>query len=324
MSKFIGRKTEVGIGKESPRGTRVEPAYWIGKNSLTFDDKVTLTKSGESIGSIASQTTGFITEAFADGTLEAEVRDKTFGLILLATLGAESSANIETTAYRHTYTLLNTNQHPSLTIGYKDDIGSIAYGKAMVSGLTLNVTMEDIVNFSVNFTARQGDTIGAYTPSYGAENKFTKKHFSFYVDDTLTGLDTATQVDLKEFTLNIEKPIIMDRKLGTIEPEDILNSSFSITGTIVLNYENRTFKNYALNGDVKAVRIDLTNTDRTIGAATNPRFRMDLGKVIFEEWDADKSLDDIVSQTLNFTAYANNSGALWNSCILENEVNADY
>lgn len=318
MSKFIGRKTEVGIGKESPRGTRVTPTYWIGKNSLSFDDKVILTKSGESIGSIASQTTGFITEAWAEGSLEAEVRDKSFGLILLATLGQVSSGLLETTAYKHTFSLLNNNQHPSLTIGYKDDIGSIAYAMAMVKALKLNVTMEDIVNFSVDFMSRQGDTTSAYTPSYGSENKFTKKHFSFYVDNTVEGLATATQVDLKEFSLSIEKPIIMDRKLGTIEPEDLLNSSFSITGTIVLNYEDRTFKNYALNGNVKAVRIDLTNTDHVIGAVSCSQFRLDLSKVIFEEWDADKSLDDIVSQTLNFTAYVKNDGTIWNDCFLQN------
>jgi len=64
----------------------------------------------------------------------------------------------------------------------------------------------------------------------------------------------------------------------------------------------------------------LTNNDRTIGT-TNPSFRMDFKKIIFEEWEADKALDGIVNQSLNFTAYWDMATSkVFDDCYLINEA----
>ena len=319
MSKFIGRLTQVGIGKESPRGTAVEPTYWLEKTGLRFNDKANLVKSPGSVGNIAAVTTGFITEQWAEGELEGEIRDKSFGLILLSALGTTSPSAFNG-AYKHTFTLQNDNQHDSLSLAYKDPDDNLMFRRAMLGNLSINVRMDEVVSFVASFMSHKSEGWTSYTPSYVAENKFTKKHLTFKVASSAAGLTAASATSLKELTLRIEKPLIRDSILGSLEPEDIFNASFSISGTIVLNLDDKTFKNYALDGNVKAVRIDLVNTDRTIGT-TNPAFRIDLPKVIFEGWDQDNSLDDIVSQTLEFTAYFDiTNSRLWSSCYLVNEV----
>jgi len=324
MSKFIGRLTEIGIAKESTRGTfGGSITYWLPKTSFTFDNKANIVKSAESVGNIAAVTTGFITEQWAEGEIEAEVRDKSFGLILLAALGSESSSSYNG-AYKHTYTLQNDNVHPSLSIAYKDPDDSLLFKRAMLNSLTINVRLDEIVSFVANFMAHASEDHTTWSPSYIAENKFIAKHLVFKVANSTAGLGAASETRLKELTLTIEKSLVRDNVLGSLEPKDILNTSFSITGTIVLNLEDKNFRDYALNGNVKAVRIELVNTDRTIGT-TNPAFRIDLPKVIFEEWEADRSLDDIVSQTLNFTAYYDiTNSRIWSDCYLVNEVSGSY
>ncbi len=321
MSKFIGRLTEIGFAKESTRG--IFPGsitYWLPKLGFTFDNKANLVKSGESAGSIAAETTGYITEVWGEGEIEAEIRDKSFGLILLATFGSVSSTSYNG-AYKHTFSLSgNSNQHQSLSIAYKDPDYTQIFRRGMLDKLTIRVALDEIISFVAGFQSHQGENWTSLTPSYVSENKFIAKHLNFYVADSIAGLDEASKTALKELELTIEKNVIRDKKLGSLEPSDILNTTFRITGKIVLNQEDQTFRNYALNGRVKAVRIDLTNNDRTIGA-TNPSFRIDFKKVIFEEWEADKSLNDIVSQSLNFTAYYDlATSKVFDDCYLVNEV----
>ena len=319
MSKFIGRLTQIGLGKEATRGTAVAPTYWLEKTGLTFNNKSTLVKSPGSVGNIASVTTGHVTEQWAEGDIEGEVTDKSFGLILLATFGTLSSGAFNS-VYKHTYSLQNDNQHDSLSIAYKDLDNSYLFRRGMLSSLTMNVRMDEVVSFSANFMAHVSEGWSTFTPSYVAQNRFTKKHLSFKIASSQAGLDGATATSIKELTLTIEKPLVRDSVLGSLEPEDILNTSFKITGTVILNMASNTLRSNAIDGTIKAVRIDLVNSDRTIGT-TNPAFRIDMGKVIFEEWEQVNNLDDIVSQTLTFEAYLDiTNSRLFSDCYLVNEV----
>jgi hypothetical protein len=321
MSKYIGRLTEIGFAKESSRGTfGGSITYWLPKLGFSFDNKANLVKSGESMGSIASETSGYITELWGEGEVEAEIRDKSFGLLLYALFGAVNSAD-ESGARKHTFTLdSDSNQHPSLSIAYKDPDNTQIFRRGMIDKLTIKVALDEIVSFIVGFQSHTSEGWTALTPAYVAENKFIAKHLSFYVADSIAGLAGASETAIRELELTIEKNVIRDKKLGSLESADILNTNFRITGRVVLNQENFTFRNYALNGNVKAVRINLTNNDRTIGT-TNPTLRIDFKKVIFEEWEADKSLEGIVNQSLNFTAYWDTATSkVFDDCYLINEV----
>lgn len=319
MSKFIGRLTQIGIAKEATRGTAVTPSYWLEKTGLTFNNKSNLVKSPGSVGNIAAVTTGHVVEQWAEGDIEGEMTDKSFGLILLATFGTISSG-VSSGAYKHTFSLQNDNQHDSLSLAYKDIDNSYMFRRAMLGSLTMNFRMDEVVSFTANFMSHVSEGWSTFTPSYVAQNRFTKKHLTFKIADSQAGLDGATATSIRELTLMVEKPLVRDSVLGSLEPEDILNTSFKITGTVILNMESNSLRNNAIDGTIKAVRIDLVNSDRTIGT-TNPSFRIDMDKVIFEEWDQDNSLDDIVKQTLTFEAYLDiTNSRLFSDCYLINEV----
>jgi len=314
---------EVGIGKETTRGTALTPTYWMPKTSFTFDNKITQARSGESFGSIAQVLTAYVTERWAEGDLEGEIRDKSLGLLLLALFGDDTTCSSAafSGATKHTYTLLNTNQHKSLSIGYVDPIGQLMFALAMINTFTINVTLGEIVTFAANILSKASAEWGGLTPSYVYETRFTHKHLNFYVAPATTDLgDSSYKVNLKALTLTVEKNIERDNILGSLDQEDNLNKQININGSLTLNYEDRTWRDRMLNGNIHAMRIELLNSDRVIGT-TNPAFRIDFPKVIFDTWEKAGGLEDIAQQTINFTVYYDlTNSRLWSDCYVVNEI----
>ena len=133
-------------------------------------------------------------------------------------------------------------------------------------------------------------------------------------------MDGGSSVSIKELTLSYEKNLIRDHNLGTVEPEDILNQGYKITGSITLDYESRAYRDLMVDGTYKAMRIQLINTEVTIGASNNPEFVIDLSRVDFEAWEPSYPNDEIATQTFTFTALHDiTTGKTINSLLLKNE-----
>src|SRR3989339_1864053 len=97
---FIARLIELGIGKEASHGAGAAASFWIPKVSFDHDVKIERAVSAASFGNISTETTGYVTEQYAQGKLESEIRDKSFGLFLLALFGTSSPA-VYSGAYKH-------------------------------------------------------------------------------------------------------------------------------------------------------------------------------------------------------------------------------
>jgi len=321
MSKFIGRRLSVGIGKEVARGTGVAASYWLNATSFSFYDKVTKINTEGRTGGIWGGDNSYVAQKWADGDIEAELTDKSFGLILLAALGTVSSA-VFSGAYKHTFSLQNDNQHDSLSIHTTNPIDDLIFELSMIDSLNIEITPDAIVTYTVAFRAKNSAG-SSTTAAYVAENKFLGRHTSVKIADATGDLTAASTLScIKRLSLTINKNIEGTYCLGTVQQTDIINKMFSITGEIELDYESNTIKEYMLDGDTKALRIDLVNSGVTIGT-TNPSFRIDLSKVEFEGWEPDFAIDDIVTQTITFNAlYDNTNENLINDCYLINEVDA--
>ena len=322
-SPFIGRRIEVGIAKESSRGVGVAPTYWIRKAALDFIEKVDKIKSDMGVGHIAQHITSVKTDQWAEGTIEGEIRDKMFGLLLTAAMGATSTPSAyATTAFQHAWTLTNTNLHQSLCIGYKDPIGDLMFELAMLNSLKVDITAGDLARFTADFMSKY-PVDSVLTASYDAdENLFRGRDLQVKIAANQAALDAATAISVKSLTFTIAKNLTRDNVCGTLGAENIFNTVFSITGQMVLNFTDLTYRNYLLNNNTKALRIRLTNADVPIGDGTgNPIFTLDLRKVGFEEWTRDAGLDDIVSQTISFEAfYDPATGGMIDALTLNNEV----
>lgn len=322
MTKYISRLVNLGVGKETTRGTQVDPTYHVPKVDFSFDDKVVKAREMESLGKIADSDNAFVTTQYGQGDVGGEIRASSFGLFLYAMLGTVSSSGVSDSAYTHSFTVANTNTHQSLSFVVVDPNTTEEYQLVMLDSLEITAELDEIVKYKASFMSKKGDGSSRTVPAVTSEYKFTKKHLSFKVADTIGGLAAASSVSLKSLTLTISKNVVLDDVLGTAEPEDILNRQLSIEGQLKLNYEDETWKNYMRNGTDKSMEIKLTNTDTLIGVTSRPTLTFQMPKVDFFDWEPDYSLDDITTQTISFKAKYDvaNAQEIITTCSLINAV----
>ncbi len=272
MSKFIGRQQEVGLGRETSRGTVVAPSFWVPKSNFKIEDKALKAKFNGSYGVLAGGDDALVTQKWSEGDLEMNLTDKTLGLLMYALFGASTPASFNS-AYKHTNTIQNSVQATTLSLLMHDPIGSVdlAYAMAMINSFEIDVALGELVSIKVNFIGKSHKDVTPTSRTYTAENKFAHNHLSFKIAANTGALAAASKINLQSLKLKVERMVIRENALGTVQPVDVLARGFKISGTVKLTYEDRTYRDYMMNGTKKAMRINLVNGDVTIGT-TNPAF----------------------------------------------------
>lgn len=317
MSKITGRLVSLGIAKEASRGVGVAPSMWIPHTEFSLYDRVVSVRDDSGFGNLADSQDVMVAEKYAEGDIGGQVRDQSFGYFLLALLGSvDSDASGE--GYAHTFALTQSNQHQSLTLVKKDAISTEMYELSVLNRLDLRVALDSLVTFTAGIMAKSGQASTA-TVSYSDENKFSKKHVKIKVADDVAGLTEASVLDVKTLELTVEKNVERDSAFGTVQPIDYLNKAFSVSGSISLNYEDNTFRDYMLNGSKKSLQIVLSNSDVDLGSGLRPSLTLVLPLVDFD-WSPNYALEDIVSQTINFKGNYDleNNKQIISSCVLVN------
>lgn len=322
MSKFIGRLVNLGVGRETTRGAGATPTYEVPTTTFSFDDKVVTARSIGSLSNIADSEEAFVTLKYGQGDIEGEIRSDSFGLFLYAMLGTYSVAGPTDSAYTHSFTVSQANTHQSLAFVIDDANTTELYKLVMLDSLEITSELDQVVRFAATFMSKASRDTGLTVPAVTDEYKFTKKHVSVKIATDISSLAAASAISLKSVTLRISKNVSLDDALGTAEPEDILNRQLAVEGTLTLNYEAETYKNYMKDGSSKALEIYLQNTDEVIGAATRPSLKIQLPKVDFFDWEPAYGLDEIVTQKISFKASRDvaNSQEIIHLCELVNDV----
>lgn len=306
MTKIIGRKFSIGIGKETTRGTAVAADFWLPKTELTHDDKIDVVVDESSIGVIENAQGQDVVQKFSEGQIKGRITDTAFGLWLLASLGSEASpATVQTGVYDHVFSVLESAQHPSLTVAVSEANAStgIRFALSMVDSLEITLELGKYGMYAVNFRGNKNAS-GANTASFTSENYFLPQHAVVKIASALSGLDAASAISIKKLVFTISKNIEDDNILGSVTATDRLNKQFSVEGSIELMYEDRSYIDTIMLGDLaKALRVSFINTDVTIGASSNPTITFNFAKVKLTEVARSMGNDELIRQTLNFKAY---------------------
>jgi hypothetical protein len=304
MTELIKRKFNIGIGKETSRGVKVAPSYWLKPLSEDINDKVEVAVSERAVGVIEDSEDQEISKKMSGGTIAGEVFDESFGLILLATLGQVGS--VETAdlgVYEHTFAVLQSAKHPTLTVEVKrGDNEQKAYPNSVIETFKLEAAVNQYLKFEMALRGKAG-VAESNSPGYITENYFLGQHINLKLADDMAGLAGASAVDVKRVELNINKNIEDDDKLGSIEPADFLNKQLTIEGSIEMNFKDTVLMDYALNGNQKAMRLEIINGDITIGASSNPKLVIDLAKIKLREPLISGDNNEIAKVTANFKAF---------------------
>lgn len=324
MTKYIGRRVDVGLARETTRGTAVATQHWMPKIGLAFFDRVSKETSQLNYGSIGEAAQAYKKQEWSEGSIESELNDRAFGLILYAAFGTLSTAGPTDSAYTHTFSLQNDSQHDSLTITIADPDRTDQFALCMLDSLDVSIAPGEIVKFVAAFKGRTGKQVAAASPTYAtAFNKFLGRHAVVKIASAVGGLNAASALSLKAFNLRINKNLMLNSVLGTIWPEDVLNQKFEITGDFTLDLDDQTYRNLMLNNTYNALRLDITHADTLIGTSSRPRFKIDLARCHFEEWEPTRDNDALVTQKISFRAlWDPTEQVVVDDCILVNNVSS--
>lgn len=304
MTKVLGRKIGVGLGKESSRGTAVAASFWLPWNAFSHNEKNEVSKLDAGYGTIHRVVDGKITRLWAEGELGGPITDKAFGLLLLSMFGTVNSAaksSPNTSVYDHTFTVQEGVQHQSLTLNTDDAIQDYRFPRCMVDELTIMYEQSKLLEFSAKLFSENGAT-ATNTPSYSAENIFRPQDLTFKYAADAASLDAASAVTIKSAKLTFKQNVAYDWNLGSTSPTDINNTSWEVTGEITQMMEDETIKALVLAGTQKALRFDLQNTAVTIGTSANPGLKISLNQVMFDEEVKEMSVGDLTLITYTFEA----------------------
>lgn len=320
---FSGRKYQVGLGKETTRGTAVAPSYWIPKNDVSVEEKRQYVDDDASVGVVVDSIGAEIGKAWAEGEISGNVLDRSFGLFLLGALGSVSSAvkGGETIVYEHTYSLSNANNHQSLTVEIKNDVEQKKFALGVLSSLKILAEAGKIVDFVAGFKAKKGVT-ASNTPSYlTTEKLFVGKHAILKTATDLSGLGAASPINVRSVEISINKNVEDHDAIGDDEPVDFANKFVSVEGNIEAMFENASdFKALFEAGTRKALRLQITNSDVTIGTGSNPELKLDLASVSFQDWSRKSGNNDLVTQTIKFKGHYSLADAKMIQIVLTNLV----
>lgn len=388
-SKGIGRLVQVGIGKESTRGTAVTATYWNPWIDLTIDEKKEFAVDDQSYGIIEDNTNQTQTRKWAQGSLAGNVLDQSTGLLFYSMFGGYGVSGPTDSAYTHTFTIGQSAQHQSLTFNLHDPLSAqdYQYANGVVEKLELDMALKKFISYNASIKALSGATHAAFSPSTTTENRFVPQYLSakFAIDyggllgtktatgtaattihvtalsinttllrvgmtvsatncpagATIASIVSATAFDLSAATtgaigtmtfgpavvaLKSAKIIINSNVedqdvLGNLAPADFLNKEFSVEGTFEAIWQNESdFKTQFMGPTTLAVRLDIKNTDATIGAATNPEIYIDMPKCTLQDLGRPFKVKDLVYQTLKFKCSYSVADTLMAKLVVVNSV----
>lgn len=328
MSLHIGRKVSIGIGKETVRGTAVAPTYWLPKMDLEIDDKVNVVVDESAVGVIESTKGQDVATKYAEGSITGRLSDTTLGLVLLGIFGTDTPTLVggESVVYDHAFTVLQSAQHPTLTIGMAGPNESTGYrhALAMIDQLDIDFEVNKYCQYKAGFRANIA-VAGANTPSFTAsENAFLPQHATVKVATNIAGLAGATAISTRKASISIKQNVDEDWTIGNVSPVDRVNKGFTVEGTIEITYNDRTYIDMLTGDTPKAIRLTALMTGTTIGTGSNPTLTIDLAKVKFTEVARKLDNDEIVTQTLKFTAHYSLTDSKMISATLRNLVATAY
>ncbi len=305
MPAEIGRLTDIGLGKESTRLTAQGSAdIWLQWSSASYNDEIEEVQNESAVGVINDTIDSQVAKQMNSGSLESIVGIDTIDPFLQSVLGTVSTAtdSPEAGVNTDTYTVSQDNTHPTYTIFGKDGNETVAIPGALFGSFSLSASQNSYVTVSADFTANPSQD-ATVSPSYTSETNFISRHVTVEFANDEASLDDSGLTTVRSVDLSIEPNVEDEDALGSVEAVDRFNTQFTVSGSMELLYDGTKFRDDMLNATKQAMRLTLKNDQVTIGSSTNPEIQVDLNKVKFTSREVSREPNDIMSESVDFTAH---------------------
>lgn len=299
----IWRLEGYGVGKETTRGTAVDPAIWVQQTEADFEDNVEKIIDESALGVLMNSSESNKTKQYAMWEITWILASTSVGYFFLSLLGSVVSSAASSGAYSHEFTMDNVNAKQSLTISKKTPTQELRFALAMIEAFGLTANVGEQVFMRSALRAKAGQT-SSLTKAYAEDNKFYAHMVTVKIADTVAELDGASALCLENIELNLTQEL-EDGFCFTsgVDLGDIYNKGFAIDGTFGKIVQDDTFEDLVRDETVKAMRIEIVDTSKTIGVSDNPTVKVDIAKVTFEDHDYEWGLNDVMRETVTFKGH---------------------
>jgi hypothetical protein len=230
MAKGIGRLIQIGVAKETTRGTAISSAaFWNPWMDLSLDEKKEFATDEQAYGVIEDNVGLTNTKRWAQGTITGNVMDQSFGLFLYAifgTLTSHSTHSGESIVYDNIFNVAESAQHQSLTFFLHDPLSGqdYSYANGVVEKLEINIALKKFVEFVASIKALTGVAQSTFTPATTADNRFVCQFATVKFALNSAGLaGTLTATGTAASTVHVTA--------CSINPQTNLKVGMGVTGT---------------------------------------------------------------------------------------------
>lgn len=300
--RFIWKKVWVGVSIEDTRWVKKLPIqYWFPWTDHTFFDRAKIEQDSWAIDTLVDATHSMVTKRWSEGTLWWQVYPNGIGFFLKALMWWVASSWEE--VFEHTFTLLESNTHPTLTVWVNTPIGWSSYALAMIESMDFTAEVWGKFTVSVNLKARQWESENNHVVCYDDEKWFVANMLKVFIAGDLQHLDSAQNICLQSITISFKKEVKDIECISSLDPIDYINSSFSIEGSMELLFQDNSYKEDYLQWRFKMLRVLAEDTLHPYSEDNYPTFMLDLSKVIITDLTPAFTLDDITKQSISFKGH---------------------
>ena len=299
---YIGRLKWYWIWKESVRWTAVAPTFWIQQNEADFDNTVEKIIDESAVWVLMNSSESNNIKQYATWNINWILPSNWIWLFLLSLLWSVSSAPTSWGgwAYEHDFSMNNINSKQSLTVALKTPIEELRYALAMIWSMVISANMWEAVMFKALLRAKFWTT-SSLTKAYVEDNKFYSHNVTIKIADDLAWLDAALGECIETFELSLTQELedwFCFKSWRDLD--DIHNKAFSIDLTLWKIMRNTTYQEYVEDTPevYKAMRIEMTDTSKTIWTSDNPTIQIDIAKVSFDKHEPEGPIDDVERESL--------------------------
>ncbi len=316
LFRGIGKQIQVGISKETVRGTAntTGTVFWLAVSDFQLDERYSNAVDVETYGVIEDAVSQTRVKNWAEGSIPLPIGDKSFGLALLSLFGTDSPLQrpADTTVYDHRITVAQTVQHQSLTTLLHDPIptysgasSDYSYANTVVSKMDIEYQLGSFIKYTIGTRAQKGvkPSTGNFTVAQTAENRFVPQYASFKMATSVAGAAATTAIALRSLKLSFDANTEDDDIMGSTSPRDFFNREFKCEGELEAIWKDQgEFQVPSLANTTQAMVISLVNNDVTIGTAGNPTVTFGFPNVTLTEFSKPIRIRDIVYQNVKFKA----------------------
>lgn len=315
----------IGFKEETTYGTAVTVDRFLEFTSETLDyEREFYQGTGLRPGSrLARSGRRVLAKDGAAGDIELEVPTRGLGALLRLLTGTSSSSVVSGALYQQLFTLQKSDFLPSATIQKgiprlgADAVDAYTFKGAVNSSFELSMANAEVLKLKTSWHAREVDTTVVYaTPSYPSSFElFSFVSASLVVGGTLTA-PTATTLasstgtpaaNIRDFTISVDQGLDDNGwNLGGGGKRSRRGAVgvAGVTGNITAEYDSTTLRD-AVRDQTPLALIATFQGATDITAGNKPTLQVVLPDIRFEGELPQSNGGDVVTQSLDFTAFDN-------------------